>query len=297
MVRGNRLEKGTVSLTDSLSCHTDNQNGRVLGFTYNVSHFKYHRNPAVLDPASKDAFQRTHMGGYSRKICDSTLEKADNVEALGELVLEYLKQAPEGNKIFDPSILERREGDEDDQYEDDVVVRDIHLNKVALYSFYLYYLNDWVHRHKLRDHPVEWHEYLDAVLTAVRWTSCPTTWAFIFQKLTANDGVEIEVPKGLECPGLPSLFLQQNGNLIKLPTYMSPLPFWLQYIFLSISETGGLGRGIDMRFQPFSHSSNIDIIRELRSRNQFHQLVDELLVDLKPKLHSSMRMPLSTPRK
>jgi len=135
LIRGNRLEKGTVSLTDSLSCHTDNQNGRVLGFTYNVSHFKYHRNPAVLDPASKDAFQRTHMGGYSRKICDSTLEKADNVEALGELVLEYLKQAPEGNKSFDPSILERREGNEDGQYKDDVVMRDIHLNKVALYSF------------------------------------------------------------------------------------------------------------------------------------------------------------------
>ena len=274
---GNRLEKCTVGLSDLLACHTDYQNGRVWGYSGNISYFKYVRNYEVTDPTDKNYFERVHVGGYGRKICDSTLEKANIVSDLLDELVTHVDRVPDAYKLYSVEhVLVPQNTDQATEFDSNVVARRIHLNKWVFFSFYLHVIFGWINRRKARC-PVSFHELLDAIHSAVRWTSSPSTWAHIFNELTHDNGVEIIIPKGLEWKG--HLFSADSRNRPrKMPlsqTYESPLPLWVLYIFKSIEIVNGVGRGGSIRFQQ-NANGKINLQNEEKSMKNFYWHVNEL---------------------
>ena len=92
------------------------------------------------------------------------------------------------------AVLTHMDGDQQDEHDQDYVGRQPHANKCVFYSFYVQILADWINRRKKSRVPVSFPELLEAVLTAVHWTSSPTSWAYVFKVVTCDEGVSVWVP-------------------------------------------------------------------------------------------------------
>ena len=67
------------------------------------------------------------------------------------------------------------------------------------YSFYVYVLSQWLKQRRLEGVPVWRDELLEAVYTAVRFTSSPSAWAHVFSIVTSSNGVAInKTPPGVK---------------------------------------------------------------------------------------------------
>jgi len=288
IIVGNRLEHGIVDICnddgdqDGLACHVDNQNGRKKGYTMNISYFKYIRNKNVVSPGNKKYYERIHEGGYGRKICDSTLERADNITRLLEDLSVYMSKLPECVVRYDPDmLLNRMKGDVNTEHNDDVVGRKIHMNKSVFFSFYVYVLSGWINRRKVKNVPVSWSELIEAVTTAVRWTTSPSSWANIFNIVTDDDGVMVKVPNEIHLsePLRRKMNQKMGRKMPKTNTYDSPFPLYILYIFKSIELLGGMAIGKIRRFQPFHGLSHIDLQRETESIRNNLRLINKLVND------------------
>ena len=142
-----RGEMCTASRSKLLTCHLDTMN--CTRYSQNVSYFWYERNEEVISPVSSEYCTRYVVNMYGKNHCGSISEKAtyDNMAARD---LENLfERMPPHCVRYDPSIvLKHQDGDESEPYDSkvigDVVGRQIHVDKRVTYSFYVYYLYDWI---------------------------------------------------------------------------------------------------------------------------------------------------------
>ena len=61
----------TASISHLLLCHVDNQKGVESGYNWNFTLYEYIRDEDVKDKTSSEGWKRLHMGGYSRRICET----------------------------------------------------------------------------------------------------------------------------------------------------------------------------------------------------------------------------------
>ena len=280
----NRLEKLTVAITaanEKLPCHTDSQNGECTGYTGNIAHFKYIRNTNVSSPLDPDYYLRVYVGGYGRKTTGRTIIRAHGMARLQARLTELISSLPihrtkytandvlvnhNDDLMIQPDIVFSRGTLNDEvshKLPEDICVREPHLNKVNYYNFFVQILNEWIQKRRLAGKPVNKDELVQAVWTSQRCTTSPSTWASLFRLVTSDKGVVITLPSDLSV--LDHVSMDEGKNLPRMMHYESPLPLWLQYIFLSISELGGVGKGSFVRFQQCALNKHIDLLQEERS--------------------------------
>lgn len=282
----NRFEKITISVSEPaeyLSSHTDSQNSEKLGYSGNYSVYSYNFNKRVNDPTKPGYLRRIHIGGYGRKACDSIMKRSTRVGELIQRVHEEIAVTPQHRISLNPdSILIPLEGDKQilstnkatrgsPVLVNDMVARVPHLNKHIFYSFYVNVLSEWIEQKRKADDPVNWIELLQAVFSAVRWTSSPSNFAVVFRQLTNEQGASITIPKGV-CWDQKQLKVPAKEEK-KMPS--KSLPLWLSFLFLIREESGGVNRGACPRFQQFAHH-DIDIAAVEQSVQAFISHVNEL---------------------
>ena len=274
-----RAEMITASTTDLLYCHLDTMN--CTRYSQNASHFWHERNADVVSPTSREYRRRHVVNMYGKNHCGSLSEKAtyDNMAAddLGNL----FAQMPPHCVGYEPSIvLTQQHGDEPSPHDPKVighvVGRQIHVDKRVTYSFYVYYLYDWINRRKAAKVPVSWPELVEAVTIAVKYTPSPPTWAYVFKIVTADEGVSVKVPNGIKLSTKLRNIVAKDKSLPMSNTWESPLPLFALYIFKSIELFGGLNRGSMRRMQPSFNKKEVDMFEESESIRRNIQLLTQV---------------------
>ena len=283
----NRFEKITISVSrpsELLCSHVDSHNSDNLGYSGNFSFFSYHTSEGNNDPSKPGFLRRIHVGGYGRKSCDSILKRSTNVGDLIQRVHEEIAATPHHRISLDPDeILIPLENDHEilstnkstmgsPSVVDDMTARAPHLNKHIFYTFYVNVFSDWIKQRRVANDPVNWIELLQAVFSAVRWTSSPSNFAVIFRQVTdCRRLLSVKIPKGVIWDNSILNVLEKKEK--KVPC--TSLPLWLSFIFHIFDESGGVNRGRFPRFQQFAHH-DIDIAIVEKSVQRFISLVNDL---------------------
>lgn len=290
--KDNRAEAMVAALSNCFGCHIDNHNGDEKSYRLNLTAFEYVRSEGKTDPTSVDYYARVNIGIYSRRICDTTNKRREGIGRLIDDLETFLSELPESETKYDAGMLRARDGDYRINYlgEDKceakcdndmiVVARRPNINKNSYYMFFVQILAHWINRRKRAGVPVSFPEMVEAVMTAVRWTTSPSQWAFVFNNVTADEGFELKLPKGVTLNESQDGLRKNNGRTLKnMKSHESPFPLAIQYIFASIQLTGGVAGGQYMRFQPHASLTKIDIGREMLSLSQLYKLISDLNID------------------
>lgn len=281
IIEGNRLEKITIAMCNDpgLGCHLDVHNSRFENYTWNVSYFEYVRNPKYKLAASLLYYIRLHVGGYGRRICDTTLVQAENISRLLEDLLAFISSLDRRFVKYDPDVLLLpMQEDITTEFNTSIVARKIHINKSVHYSFYVFVISRWILRRKETGVFVSFPELIEAVHTATRWTASPSTWAYIFEEVTNPDGVSVYIPHDMQVSDyIQKIFDEETRVMPRVASYASPFPLHVLYILKSIQLTGGVARGKSARFQPFANQKYINLVDEERSVENHLQLASQLL--------------------
>ena len=176
-------------------------------------------------------------------------------------------------------ILKRYPDDIPTDHNSNYVARNVHVNKSTMYSFYVDILHTWINERKHTDQPVSRVELYEAILSAVRWTSSLSQWAYVFQEITNPKGVVVILPDRLKLQkNFQHLMIEGTNKMVKCVSYESPLPLHILYICKSLEVSGSLCSGTLSRFQAFSGNQLIvDLKRETQSFINLTKQIDILI--------------------
>ena len=294
----NRAEAMVAAISSCFGCHIDGHNAKEDSYRLNLTAFEYVRNSNQSDPNKEDFFFRGNLGIYGRRICETTCGRRMGIDRLIHDLEKFIDEQPEEQVIYDGNLLKPISGDKEISYGEGgegatAVGRTPHIDKFLFYSFYMRVLSDWINQRKIDGVPVSYPEVVEAVLTAVRWTTSPSLWAYVFRAVTSKEGFELKLPKGVTLPKGQEELLSKDvkkrrtRTLNRMKSYESPFPLSLQYVMASIQLTGGVAGGTCMRFQPHCALSNIDFAKEMKSLSQLRQLTTDLNLSTKEKKSES----------
>ena len=276
----NRAEHfaASINANDNLGCHTDRQNGKGRDNSMNLTAWEYVRNPERHSPTDRDALVRVNFGICTRAICDSTVDRALKINGFLHDLGNFMDELPPHQKQTDVELLKLMPDDIATMYSDTVVARDPHVNKSdGYYTFFVVTISRWIEKRRRCGVPVCFPELCEALLTAVRWTPSPSTWAYVFEMVTDETGICIRLPEKLSLSPTLQIKVDENGYMERMESYKSPLPLFVQYALASIDLTGGVAMGGYKRFQPSAGLVYIDVGKELRSLKNLRKLVNKLI--------------------
>ena len=276
----NRAEHfaASINANGNLGCHIDRQNGTGKEDSMNLTAWKYVRNPERHSPTERDALVRVSFGIYTRAICDHTVDRALKINGLLRDLENFMDELPLHQRQTDVEQLKPMPNDISTAYSNTVVARDPHVNKSdGYYTFFVVRISRWIERRRSRGVPVCFPELCEALLTAVRWTPSPSTWAHVFDMVTDESGISIRLPEKLSLSPTLQIKVDEDGYMTPMESFKSPLPLFVQYVLASIDLTGGVAMGGHKRFQPSAGLVYIDVDKELRSLKNLRMLVNKLI--------------------
>lgn len=125
----NRFEMLTISIClKLLLCHGDIHNGKEKNYNVNFTCYKYVRDECVADAHDEYAWKRVHIGGYSRRICETRTKIATSVDRLIEDFDNWLPTIEKNRLIYDVNCLKVTSTDVWDSF-NNVVFRKPHIDK------------------------------------------------------------------------------------------------------------------------------------------------------------------------
>ena len=162
---GNIFEMITLGISLTLlGCHVDDLNSRKPGFDWNFTVYKY--------KSVGDDWVRMHIGGYGRRICECLMDRNVNLDRLVEHLVAYIARLPRSLVVYSPeAVLGEQEMDRPSPRYSGERFRDMHLNKLVYYQFFVKWIATWLQERRKIDYPVTLPEGLHIVLSFFRWTT------------------------------------------------------------------------------------------------------------------------------